>query len=142
MDYVKDEIAKMDWEKDGFIKNKYAGFIAAIHMYDDVPVIFDEDGVYTLLSREDNNRPYTLAEAASYVRSCYKLTKGKDPTLTQVSFPRESEDYVDLGNDGYEPDPEICELMGLTEEDVEDILARQADLYGYFEVVISDNPFG
>ena len=52
MNYVKDNIAKMPWESEGFLKNKYAGFVAAVHMYGKLPIIFDEQGIYTYYDSE------------------------------------------------------------------------------------------
>lgn len=132
MKLVKDDIVKMEWDMDLFLKNAHVGFLGAVHDYHGVGVAFQEGRVYALVGDDGALSPKELYNT---LRGTYKITKGKNPTVEQEFDMDEYTEYTELvlGEDVIDSN---VELAGLTDDDVVDILRRCEDLSDYFSMVL------
>lgn len=123
MKLIKNEVVSMDWDANLFIQSRSTGFVAAIHMYGDTPVIFQDGDVYTLVSLDDDDEavPFTTNDIISGLRDCRKSND-----IMEDYF---CENYVDLSNE------DNHQYYNLSEEDAEDIANRLEDLSGYWAII-------
>ena len=128
---VKNNIVKMNWDVDGFLVNDYVGFVAAIHNYHGLIVVF-QDGVVWAFS-QGPGKTSDLKETVDASKSSYKFTKTKgEVKVTRGTTPEEYSEYTVICDGGIPEDGNVS-YFGLTDEDVEDILKRVDDLDPYFE---------
>ena len=135
MKVVDNGIVKMEWDADLFLENKYIGFIAAGKRYGDVVVMFQAGNAYTLYDAEN---PFTAQDILTTVKKSYNISKGKEASYTQEYTMDEFDEYVLLASDGEVYSGNLA-VVGLSEEDGEDILKRLEDIGQYYEEEIVDN---
>lgn len=131
---VKNDVVKMDWEVEGFIENRYCGFIGAVHDYHGVAVVFEEGVVYTMIDEEG---PLDLKSIVKLIKESYNIKKGKEPSVTREYDMDEYEEYVLLVSGEDTMDGNI-KKAGLTDADVQDIMLRIQDLAPYYAETIVD----
>ena len=129
---IKNEIVSMEWNADLFFESKSAGFVAAINVYEtpngQVPVVFQENKIFTLLD-EDTNAVASVSDIARVIKDCFNA---------QALIEDEFEDvYVEFGY-GAVDDVGIAENFGLSDEDIADMDNRIKDLSGYWGVIEED----
>ena len=123
----------MDWDVDGFLTNDYVGFVAAIHDYHGLIVVFQEGVVFAF--SQGKGKTTGLAETVGAIKGLYKFTKNKgtgEVTGKRVNSPDDYEEYTVLMEGGI-PIDENIEFFGLTPDDVADMEKRVDDLSPYFE---------
>lgn len=121
---VKNDVVSMDWDAKGFIeikRGKATKFIAAVHVYDKVPVIFKDGVAYTHFDKS----VISFNDAVACIK---EAVKDKD-----VDYPENYDDYVVLleGSTLYDSN---LELLGILDYK-EDISHRLDDLSGYWHTV-------
>ena len=134
MKVVDNGIVKMEWDADLFVENKYVGFIAAGKQYGDVIVMFQDGDAYTLYDEEN---PFTAQDILTTVRNAYNIKKGKEPSYTKEYTMDEFDEYLLLASEGELYEGNLA-VVGLSEEDGKDILARLEDIGQYYEEEIVD----
>lgn len=135
MKLVKNDVVKMDWDADLFVDNKYIGFVAACKQYDDLTVVFQEGTAFAFYNAEE---PIDAASTLDIIKKSYKIRKGKNASVEREYLFDEFGEYTILisGDDVYQNN---VDLVGLTDEDVEDMKLRLADLAPYDEETIVDS---
>lgn len=128
---VKNDVVKMDWEARGFMMNTKIGFYAAVHDYHGVPVVFREGVAYTL---RDSEGAFPMDSIVDFLKKNLKITGNKNEgyEYEELEDIEESDEYLYLGNMA-EVDSGNCKAMGLTDDDMKDIVNRVTDLYPYWE---------
>lgn len=128
---VKNDVVKMDWEARGFMMNTKIGFYAAVHDYHGVPVVFREGEAYTL---RDSEGAFPMDSIVDFLKKNLKITGNKNEgyEYEELEDIEESDEYLYLGNMA-EVDAGNCKAMGLTDDDMKDIVNRVTDLYPYWE---------
>lgn len=132
---VKKDIVKMDWEAEGFLENRYCGFIAACHNYHGVIVAFEDSVAYAMIDSEGS---LNMTDVVKCIKDSYNIKKGSTPSVTREYDMDEYEEYTLLVS-GVDVIEDNVTLAGLTQEDVEDILKRMEDLEPYFREVVVDD---
>jgi hypothetical protein len=132
---VKNDVVKMDWDVNGFIENQYVGFIAAMHNYHGVCVVFQEGIAYTF---KDEEGLFSMSEMVDLIKKSYTIHKGKNASYEKNYEMDDYDEYLELlqGEDLIEGN---CNAVGLTSEDMQDMLKRAEDLSGYFREVVEDD---
>jgi len=132
MKLVQNDMVSMDWNANGWVETKKAGFIAAVHTYDSekeegkkVAVAFKAGKAYAHIDEDGNDLSFT--DTVSVIKKNYK----------DHDYPEFFEDYAEI-YDGQEFTG-VVGFLGI-ENAKEDILARLEDLSGYDMVEESEMP--
>lgn len=126
MKVVQNDIVSMDWDADGFIESKKAGFIAALQTYNGIAVVFKDGKIYTHILDDG-----TAMDAKSLVSAIKKAVKEDDS-----DYPEYYDDYVELF-DGKEFEENNLSHFGIDLSNEADMLARLKDLDNYWNIVES-----
>ena len=86
MKVVKNDIVTMEWNADGFIETKKAGFISAVHSYNGVAVAFRDGKVYTHI--DEDGESLSFADLVAEIKGA---VKAKD-----VDYPYFYDDYAEI----------------------------------------------
>lgn len=131
---VKNDIVKMEWDADLFIANVHVGFLGAVHDYHGIGVVFQEGKVYAFV---DDIGALDAKTMKKLLKDSYKVHRGADASVEVLYEMDEYTEYTDIVC-GEEVVESNVSLVGLTEEDVADILKRCEDLSGYFDEIVVD----
>lgn len=130
MTYIKNDVVKMEWEADKFFEHNGA-FVAAVQMYNGVPVVFKDNDAFLLMNEEDPNEMADMNEIIRILQ-----------VVVQEGYIIR-EDYEDLYISlytGSSVDNTVLESYGIGAENASDIGKRVMDLAPYYEVTYVDNP--
>jgi hypothetical protein len=131
---VKNDVVKMDWDVNGFIDNRYLGFIGAAHDYHGIVVMFEEDQVYTMVG---DDGPLDMKTIVKAVMDSYNIKKGKEANAFREYDMDEYNEFLLLVS-GEDTMDENIKHVGLTDADMEDIMLRIQDLAPYYAEIIED----
>lgn len=119
----------MNWEEEGFVDDRRAGFICAIHNYHGIPVVFQEGIAYTMVDAEG---PLDIASIKSLIKKSFKIDKETGGKI-HVYDMSDWEEYYELASEeGRNLSKVNIEKVGLTAEDMVDMRNRFQDLSGYY----------
>lgn len=125
--YVKNAVVNMPWEVENFYESKVNGFVAAVHNYEidgvTVGVAFQDGCAYVM---PDDNGGYKVGKALE--RDI--VVSGKEG-YSLMDYFGEDGCYLIAVAGGL---VDSGECLGLSEDDVTDIINRINDLSGYYQI--------
>lgn len=125
--YVKNAVVNMPWEVENFYESKVNGFVAAVHNYvvdgSTIGVVFQDGCAYVM---PDGNGAYKIGKELER-----DIVVSAKEGYSLMDYFGEEDCYLIAMAGGL---VDFGDCLGLSEEDVDDIVKRIQDISGYYQV--------